>query len=253
MDYRRIHDNIIDQAKNRVPTGYTENHHIIPKCLGGNNSPENLVRLTAREHFIIHKLLVEIYPNEGGLKIAAFLFCYWKSGKQERSYHIGAREYARLRESNAIVQSVAQKKRYEDPEYRAKMVAAQSTTEARANYTAAQQKRFKDNPVTVEQKTKMSASAKKRYEDHEERAKQSAAQQKRFKDNPVTVEQKAKQSATMKKALGTTEARAKKSAVQKGTKAIHNPISGKARKVKEPQLKELLDSGWVIGRLPKDK
>ena len=71
MNYQQIHDNIIDRAGNRVPTGYTENHHVIPKCLGGSNDNSNLVRLTAREHFIVHKLLVEIYPNEKSLRIAA--------------------------------------------------------------------------------------------------------------------------------------------------------------------------------------
>ena len=32
--------------------GYYEKHHIQPKSLGGSNKKENLVRLTAREHFI---------------------------------------------------------------------------------------------------------------------------------------------------------------------------------------------------------
>jgi len=54
MDYKKIHDNIIDRAKNRVLEGYVETHHIIPKCMNGTNEPNNLVKLTAREHFLIH-------------------------------------------------------------------------------------------------------------------------------------------------------------------------------------------------------
>lgn len=42
---------------------YYERHHIIPKCLNGNNNPENLIFLTAREHFLVHWLLTKIYPE----------------------------------------------------------------------------------------------------------------------------------------------------------------------------------------------
>jgi hypothetical protein len=36
---------------------YYEEHHIIPKSLGGSNDKDNLVLLTAREHFLAHYLL----------------------------------------------------------------------------------------------------------------------------------------------------------------------------------------------------
>lgn len=53
-----VYFNIVNQAKNRkTVNAYTELHHIIPKCLGGNNSRSNMVNLTAREHFICHMLL----------------------------------------------------------------------------------------------------------------------------------------------------------------------------------------------------
>jgi len=34
-------------------------HHIIPVCDGGDDNPENLVKLTHREHFIFHVLLAK--------------------------------------------------------------------------------------------------------------------------------------------------------------------------------------------------
>jgi hypothetical protein len=43
-------------SKKTAPT-YVENHHIIPKSLGGYDTKENLVYLTAREHYIAHLLL----------------------------------------------------------------------------------------------------------------------------------------------------------------------------------------------------
>jgi hypothetical protein len=60
----RWYFNIINRAKPRHLTEYSENHHIVPKSLGGNNSKENLVQLTAREHFICHRLLIRMLVGE---------------------------------------------------------------------------------------------------------------------------------------------------------------------------------------------
>jgi hypothetical protein len=53
----------IESRKNRIipENVYTEKHHIIPKSLGGNNFPDNLITLTAREHFIAHLILWKAY------------------------------------------------------------------------------------------------------------------------------------------------------------------------------------------------
>jgi hypothetical protein len=58
--YTRWYYNIIQRAQLRISTGYTEKHHVIPLSLGGTNDAENLVRLTAREHFIRHLLLTKM-------------------------------------------------------------------------------------------------------------------------------------------------------------------------------------------------
>ncbi len=72
MNYTKIYQKIIDKAKkeNRVKRKYDdlnyvyyEQHHIIPKSLGGSNKKENLVLLTAREHFICHLLLIRMYKE----------------------------------------------------------------------------------------------------------------------------------------------------------------------------------------------
>ena len=56
--YTTWYNNIITQAQQRVNcTEYTEKHHILPRSLGGSNIKSNLVRLTAREHFVCHLLL----------------------------------------------------------------------------------------------------------------------------------------------------------------------------------------------------
>lgn len=63
MQYERIYNNIVDRARNRLLEGYGEKHHIIPKCLGGTNDKDNLVKLSFREHFICHWLLCKMYPT----------------------------------------------------------------------------------------------------------------------------------------------------------------------------------------------
>lgn len=66
--YTRIYMSIISNAKskNRVKRKgtYFENHHIIPKSLGGTNTHDNLVLLTAKEHFVVHHLLTKMLDDK---------------------------------------------------------------------------------------------------------------------------------------------------------------------------------------------
>jgi hypothetical protein len=55
--YSRWYEALITKAQNRTIEGYVESHHIIPRSFGGNDSKANLVKLTAREHYIAHALL----------------------------------------------------------------------------------------------------------------------------------------------------------------------------------------------------
>lgn len=65
MTYDNFIKNIIqDRGQFNAPTEYYEKHHIIPKCKGGTNKKENLIYLTAQEHFIAHKLLAEENPED---------------------------------------------------------------------------------------------------------------------------------------------------------------------------------------------
>lgn len=68
MNYKNIYDQLTSKCKERgldksKLTGYFESHHITPKCLGGDDSKDNLVLFTAREHVIAHKLLWKSYPE----------------------------------------------------------------------------------------------------------------------------------------------------------------------------------------------
>ena len=66
MDYKWHYDKLIETRLSRTieKDVYYEKHHIIPKSLGGSNSKDNIVHLTAREHFLAHWLLWRIYRNK---------------------------------------------------------------------------------------------------------------------------------------------------------------------------------------------
>lgn len=104
MNYKRIHDSIIEKAKNRIIKGYKERHHIIPRCLGGTDEQENLVDLTAREHFVVHKLLSKMYG--GKLKYAFSMMCLTRNTPSKYNkvdYKVTSREYSSARKSLSIL------------------------------------------------------------------------------------------------------------------------------------------------------
>jgi len=98
MDYQGIYNQIIERAQTRQLEGYKEKHHIIPRCIGGLDIKENLVELTAREHFLCHILLCEIYPKEHKLLWALWLMAIGKQkNKKTEPYKVSSREYERIK------------------------------------------------------------------------------------------------------------------------------------------------------------
>jgi len=68
--YTKWYNQIISRALARADINeYTEKHHIIPKSFGGSNRKENLVKLTAREHFICHRLLIKMVTGPLQIKM----------------------------------------------------------------------------------------------------------------------------------------------------------------------------------------
>jgi hypothetical protein len=111
MNYKKIYNQLIDrsQSENRKKGRgiYFERHHIIPKCLSGSNDKTNLVLLTAREHYVAHKLLCEIYPNEIKLHYALWRMMNHQSSKHERNYIVSSKEYSRCKQlQQSIIQQL---------------------------------------------------------------------------------------------------------------------------------------------------
>ncbi len=84
MNYQRIYNSIIQHAiARKIPNGYYETHHIIPRCIGGDDCASNLVKLTPEEHFLCHVLLVKIHPTHPRLIYAVNHMCSGHHGKRK--------------------------------------------------------------------------------------------------------------------------------------------------------------------------
>lgn len=106
MNYKRIYDEIIELAKLRglyknKLNYYTEKHHIIPRCLDGNNTKDNLVLLTGREHYLCHWLLWKIHKTDNSLLLAYHKMVYQKRSYQERNFKISSKQYELLKNANS--------------------------------------------------------------------------------------------------------------------------------------------------------
>jgi len=80
--YFQLIDNAKTQNRSKNKKIYYESHHIIPKCMGGND----LVLLTGKEHFICHLLLCRMTLGENKHKMinALIKMAFWKSETQQR-------------------------------------------------------------------------------------------------------------------------------------------------------------------------
>lgn len=100
--------NVLDESE------YTETHHIHMKCLGGGEEKNNLVRLTAREHFLCHLLLTKIYKNDKNFyhkSVKAFFMMvnYSENNDARNCIKINSKIYERLKKDLAICMSKEQK------------------------------------------------------------------------------------------------------------------------------------------------
>jgi len=101
--YSKTYFALTSNAKQRITEGYTETHHIIPQSLGGSNDRDNLVELTAREHFICHWLLIKMTEGDERGKMLYALQGMKAENKFQNRYHtkITARVYEKYRIEHA--------------------------------------------------------------------------------------------------------------------------------------------------------
>lgn len=98
--YSKWYNSLVDKARTRkLPDEiYIEKHHIIPKSWGGPNTKQNLVKLTAREHYIAHALLWKFnIPTRYHIQMMHAFDSMTKMRYGRRDYKINSRIFESLK------------------------------------------------------------------------------------------------------------------------------------------------------------
>ena len=178
MNYQLLYDKLIKHAKQQPSTDeYTELHHIIPRCMGGDDSPDNMVVITARQHFIAHWILTKIYPTNYKLRYAFhMMFFPTSSGTRNTGWHLSkSRTYEYHKKELALLQSERLRGVQKTDEHKEKLRQAANVRWQDPVQIAKQSERMKGNtnglgakrmPLSEEVKQKISAANKEYYKTH---------------------------------------------------------------------------------------
>lgn len=105
MNYQKVYNKLIAFAKKQtfIDGEYFEKHHIIPRSLNGKDDENNLVSLSARQHYIAHMLLVKIAEEHNNLAeykkmLYAFNCMKWGRIAGRRAFKYNSRLYQKLKE-----------------------------------------------------------------------------------------------------------------------------------------------------------
>ena len=101
MDYKLHYIRLIKTRLNRKIelNTYYEKHHIVPKCWGGSDDKKNIIKLTAREHYIAHWLLYRMRPHSNGTSFGFWKMTFPGSKFVEREYKISSRAYSEAKQA----------------------------------------------------------------------------------------------------------------------------------------------------------
>jgi hypothetical protein len=201
--------NIISQANTRELDSdvYVEQHHVIPRSMGGSLQANNLVKLTGREHFICHMLLVKMT-----IGIAKYKMVHAAIGmKRARNYqqrYINSRLYDIVRKEFAQISRERNAGKSISAETRTKMSLAgkgKKKPDGFGEKISAALKGKPKGPMSEENKLKISQSTKGKSKPKKKSGK--------YKH---TIEARAKISESNKKRIYSEETRAK---ISEGVKA----------------------------------
>lgn len=100
--YTKWYQEIVYKARQKIYDDYTELHHIIPISLGGDDSVDNVVKISAKEHFILHHLLTKMVYEKDLSKMwnAFFLMHFHNSNKRystPRTYELSKMHMALIK------------------------------------------------------------------------------------------------------------------------------------------------------------
>ena len=239
--YSKLYYKITSNAKQRITEGYTELHHIIPQSLGGSNDKDNLVELTAREHFICHWLLIKMTEGDERGKMLYALQGMKAENKFQNRYHtkITARVYEKYRIENAENHSKVMKGRPAHNKGRKMSEEQKQLLREKAKENHASGKIY-----STESQQKRIAKVLGQKRTDETRKKMSASHTGKIK-GPQSEEHKlaislAGKGIKKKQGHSTNVANA-----VKGNISINK--DGIEKKVKQDTLQQYLNEGWQLG------
>jgi hypothetical protein len=139
-----------------------DRHHVVPKSLGGSDDRSNIVKLTYREHFLIHWLLIKITEGKARAKMRHALFRMMNSKKRRGQFTSWQFELGRCAQAIATSEfmtgrklSLEQRERirgevirsWTDPEIVAKRIATITCPNYRTRHAAKTSERLADPEV----------------------------------------------------------------------------------------------------------
>lgn len=212
--YTNIYFNIINRAKSMPRDGYTENHHIIPRSLGGSNDADNLVKLSAREHFLAHRLLCKMTTSKDkGKMYYAFNMMQLSNNNQNRYKKLTSASYAILKEELSKYISLSRKGKKTGPQTKPRKPRPPISDETRRKMSE-QRKRLWQSKEYRNNNTRGSYT-------HTEETKQKISESRKGKPTCLgrkwTEEQKSARSILSKKLMAAPEMRQKISNSKKKT------------------------------------
>lgn len=239
--YQKIYWNLMTSAKKRYTTSdvFYEKHHIFPKSIYGENG--YIVKLTLREHYLAHKLLVKMTTGKNKAKMVCA--CFLMMDKNKDFLKINSKEYERMRTNF----SDSRKEWWKDN--RKEILDNREKTEFRKKISKAQKRIWEEN-----KEEKM----KKRYENgHYEKTSKSLTGIKRANPQNKDIEKIRKMAETHRgmkrseKAKENISQGKKKYFQQNGTKSqgkgmvyIHNKNTAEIKRVEKDFV---YDSDWEKG------
>lgn len=122
MDLLKLYTRLCERGKTKRPDIYTERHHIVPESFytirkrkgpkgwlpGDSDDPDNITRLTDREHELAHYLLTKIYKDDKRAYLKTLKGYEMRSlvnPNQEEKRHFSSRRLMNIRAERARLQS----------------------------------------------------------------------------------------------------------------------------------------------------
>jgi hypothetical protein len=256
--------NIIKKAKqeNRKKNHLIsyEVHHIYPRSFSKinnkdiDNSKENLILLTEKEHYVCHWLLIKSVKEKYKSKM---IYAFWRMNNKEEK-RIGTRSYKISRDQRNEIERKRMIEKYSDPKER----EAQSIL-MKKEFTENPERRDKiskgnkENWNTTNRREAVSNIHKRRYEDPNERKKTSDSVNKAYKEKGDEIKLKLREASDDRWAR--EGEREKQSTIQlslwsdeRKVKYGEDRTGGKNHQAKKVKVTNIIDGEEIVFDCQKD-